>query len=434
MEILIYGWWILINGAMFCAEAFFLNKLGQRPMAPKWLLLYLAASCGLTVLSLNLMLPRFWGELLHLGLLWGLGRVCLGATWGNTIGAAAIVFTASTCVEGLYALVMGYLAAILHGPALGIAVQMLLSGGTALLLWGIYHLVAHRYWPAAGQALAPYLALLLLPLGFVVWVLRFGLGLDRPVQFAATAPLAVGPPLWALGCILGAWLCFFVLLEVFAKILALTGQEAEKRLLAAQLREQRNYMEEATLRAVQYRAFQHDINNHLLVLSGLMQGEKYGEAQGYLNKLQATAQGMHGLVSTGHTLVDVLLGEKIRFAQQHEIAFTHAVHLPQSIPVEDMDLCVLLSNALDNAIQACQGEPRGRRSIDLCARVKHRFLLIEVSNSCTTGGPLVPGTGLQNMVRIAQKYRGTLDVVKGEERVRCSLLLCLGEVAQPLAQ
>lgn len=419
-----YGGWLLVNSAAACAEYDFLSRFIPAQVRRKWhLLLYLCANSVLLLLTIP-HVPSLLREIMHTALLCVFLCAVRKVRWADAVAPVAIVFTLSTFLEGISAVVMRFLAANLKSPQLGTVLQMLLSVLMTVLLFAAFCFIAKRYGDAAAKALTSYLYLLLLPCAFVVWVIRFGLGLDIELLFPSAAPLAASPPLWAAACIAGALVTFFVILEIFSKIVALADQETEQILLAAQLREQRVYLSEAAKRADQYRAFQHDINNHLLILSGLLQAEKYGEVREYLTKLNAVSHTLIAPVSTGNSVLDVLLSEKIRYAGQSGIAISHRVCLPQDLMVDDIDLCIVIANAMDNAIRACTQEPEENRRIHIAAKIKHQFLLIEVTNPCQTAAPVRHGTGLKNIARIAGKYHGAVEIEQSDSHFRLSVLLC----------
>lgn len=423
----LYGWWLLVNGVVFWGEYGFLHRFlhGQTRRRGQ-LLLYLGLNCGLLACTLALGLPSLVREGAHTGCLCLFSRFVLRRQWADTVAPAAILFTLSTLVEGGAAIVMRVLAAEVDSHRVGTALQMALTLLTTLLLLLAFRFIAGRYGRPAAGALVSYLYLLLLPCGFVVWVLRFGMGLDGAVQFPSSAPFGAGAPLWAVACLVGAGITFFVILEVFAKVLQLADRAREGAFLEAQLREQRTYLAEAAKRAEAYRAFQHDIRNHLLTIAGLFRTERYGQAQAYLERLNVMADGLTVQVSTGNAVLDVLLSEKLDHARRNGISVTHHIRLPQPLAVEDIDLCVVFSNAMDNAIAACVQVPREGRHIRITAGVRHQFLLLEISNPCHGVGPWRPGTGLQNIARIADKYGGTAETEKADHHFRLSVLLCCG--------
>ena len=93
--------------------------------------------------------------------------------------------------------------------------------------------------------------------------------------------------------------------------------------------------------------------------------------------------------------------------------------------IDDMDLCVLFSNILDNAITACiEGDVRGTVAISICQSKNHNFLIVEAVNTTSATKAIVFGTGLMNIQHIAEKYHGTMETELSNQRFRISVLLC----------
>ncbi len=172
--------------------------------------------------------------------------------------------------------------------------------------------------------------------------------------------------------------------------------------------------------------FQHDIDNHFLVLSGLIHEKKYNEAEEYFNKLHETSDKLLIGIETGNPIVDILLNEKINFAKLNNIEVKQDIQALADCSIEDMDLCIILANAIDNAIQACIKEKNVRPEIVITVRKRHRFLIVEVTNTMIPDNYTFEyGTGLENIKRIVEKYEGTMEIETSENCFRLSILLCL---------
>ena len=110
------------------------------------------------------------------------------------------------------------------------------------------------------------------------------------------------------------------------------------------MKEQSVYLEEAKMRNEKYRRFQHDIDNHLLVLSGLIHEKKYEEAEMYFENLHKASDHLLIGVETGNPVIDIFLNEKMNYAKSNGIGVRYDIQFSVDCPVEDMDLCVILAN------------------------------------------------------------------------------------------
>ncbi len=167
----------------------------------------------------------------------------------------------------------------------------------------------------------------------------------------------------------------------------------------------------------------HDLHNHIGVLRQFLAHEKYGEAVRYLDELQAPVQNLTAAVWTGDETADYLINSKAAAAEADGIRFQAQVEFPRRTNIRSVDLCAILGNLLDNAIEAARQvpDPSGR-TVALTIRRIHQMLVIKVENSFSsvpiqkngelkttkTGGGL-HGWGLKSAQTAAEKYDGMVQ-------------------------
>lgn len=164
--------------------------------------------------------------------------------------------------------------------------------------------------------------------------------------------------------------------------------------------------------------FRHDINNHLLCLRGLLQEDKTPQALDYLDTLTHT-MAQTDRHSTGNDYVDAILNEKQAAALSQGITFTADMTVPPACGIAPMDLCCVFSNALDNALHACE-QAENEKWIHARAFVRQAQLVIDIKNSLredaqAQGGPIPVrreryGIGLENVLRTVEKYGGAMNL------------------------
>lgn len=173
----------------------------------------------------------------------------------------------------------------------------------------------------------------------------------------------------------------------------------------------------------------HDFHNHIGVLRQLLTHEKYGEAVRYLDELQAPVQDLTAAVWTGDETADYLINSKAAAAEAAGVRFQAQVEFPRHTNIRSVDLCAILGNLLDNAIEAARQVPdQSERTVALTIRRIHQMLVIKVENSFAavpvrengqlkttkTGGGL-HGWGLKSAQTAAEKYDGMVQAnVSGE--------------------
>lgn len=166
------------------------------------------------------------------------------------------------------------------------------------------------------------------------------------------------------------------------------------------------------------RRFRHDYVNHMQSLLSLIKMEEYAEAEEYILKLQNTKHKTEVLFTTGNKLADAILTDKSDILSEN-IRIEYQGIIPSSI--KNTDLCVILSNSLDNAIEACN-ECDFPCVISVIAAVKQGYFVMTVKNPTVNPNSFndIPpttksdknshGIGLMNIKDAAQKNDGQLSV------------------------
>lgn len=168
------------------------------------------------------------------------------------------------------------------------------------------------------------------------------------------------------------------------------------------------------------RSYRHDIRHHILALSTLLQQGDSSGAQQYMADWQGQLTQVEVRTWCRNTAVNAVLSAYLTQAEKAGCVTDVEVSLPEEFPIEELDLCVVLANALENAIHACQAAPEGAlRQIKLnLALTNRQKLTIQVKNSCfkavefdSGGFPIAErreghGQGLKSIAAVAEKYHG----------------------------
>lgn len=211
----------------------------------------------------------------------------------------------------------------------------------------------------------------------------------------------------------------------FVIISALTLLIAAVVLSRHEALEQENRL--ATLREVYYaglkqeqtglRTLRHDLRNHITALQGLLEQDKQGELSRYLADLAGSPALEGGKRYAKNETANVVLSSKAIQMEALGLVPYFSVALPESFALSDIDLCSLLGNALDNAIEGSTGA--NNKTITLRARLDKGLFMMEVQNAI--GGAVNPdlsttkldtaqhGYGLAGMREIATRHGGSLE-------------------------
>ncbi|WP_241675792.1 sensor histidine kinase [Holdemania massiliensis] len=128
------------------------------------------------------------------------------------------------------------------------------------------------------------------------------------------------------------------------------------------------------------RGWRHDYHNHLQNLKAQLRMNQIPEAQAYLNELEQDLDDIYELVDSGNLNVDAILNSKLSMALKKDIALDYKATVPPKLKVTDLDLCVILGNLIDNAMEACETVESGR-FIRLYIGVFKQQLYISLSNA-----------------------------------------------------
>ncbi len=116
---------------------------------------------------------------------------------------------------------------------------------------------------------------------------------------------------------------------------------------------------------LQMRGWRHDYHNHLQSFKSYLAQGQVAELGEYLNELEAELDSIDTLVKSGNAMVDAILNSKLSLARKHEIEMNVKVAVLAALPISDVDLCVILGNLMDNAIEACRQIPVDERWLRL---------------------------------------------------------------------
>lgn len=165
------------------------------------------------------------------------------------------------------------------------------------------------------------------------------------------------------------------------------------------------------------RTWRHDYHNHIQVLSALLEQNDTEKARAYLSQIHETLVQVDTVLKTGNTMVDAILNSKISLMRSKSIDIDATAKVPPSLSAKDIDLCVIIGNLLDNAMEACEKLPEGSRFVRIYISVKGNHLYMSFTNSAgkkqTKLGGIFPsakgtlgGLGLARVDSLVERYGG----------------------------
>lgn len=210
--------------------------------------------------------------------------------------------------------------------------------------------------------------------------------------------------------------------------LYMTGHIAQSfryKLENQNLQLQKDYYQELEGNQKQLRKVHHDMNNHFGVMLNLIREKQPGQVENYLaNLTEQHILSNHNFCK--NTIVNAVLNAKYQVMQDYQIDCSMQLDIDTLITIDDIDLCSLFGNTLDNAIEAAKQAPI--KEITMKARYYNGFLSYEITNTkkhqikkngsrffSTKAKPQEHGIGLQAVRSIVESYNGTLDIHYDDE-------------------
>jgi len=130
----------------------------------------------------------------------------------------------------------------------------------------------------------------------------------------------------------------------------------------------------------QMRGWRHDYRNHIQTLKAYASSGDIEAIRAYLDALDADLSTVDTVIKTGNRMVDAILNSKISLAKAKHIAVKADAYIPVALKIPDLDLCVIIGNLFDNAIEANLDLPEDKRMIRVYMDMKNTQLYISFTN------------------------------------------------------
>jgi sensor histidine kinase regulating citrate/malate metabolism len=217
-----------------------------------------------------------------------------------------------------------------------------------------------------------------------------------------------------------AFLCAFAFAAGMAILLRWhISKRLDKKMLAFQNDLITKHCDEVQNIYSQMRGWRHDYHNHIQTMKAYRALGQNFQVDEYLNKLDEDLTSVDTLVKTGNIMVDAMLGSKISLARSRKIEVAAKATVPKALAVSEIDLCVIIGNLLDNAMEASLKLDEKARIIRVYIDIFNEYLYISVANAMRgkmdkSAGHISSkgenhGFGLVRIDKIAKKYDGHVN-------------------------
>ena len=162
--------------------------------------------------------------------------------------------------------------------------------------------------------------------------------------------------------------------------MSLFSKQIDKRIAAYQRELIETHYREVDNMYRQIRGWRHDYRNHIQTMKVLAANGDMDAIKAYLDELDTDLNTVDTVVKTGNAMADAILNSKISLAQSKGITVLCDAHIPVKLKMSELDLCCIIGNLFDNAIEANLSLPEDQRQIRVYMDMKGTQLYISFTN------------------------------------------------------
>lgn len=215
----------------------------------------------------------------------------------------------------------------------------------------------------------------------------------------------------------------FIVFKIFDYIIIDSDAKKQKALFEQQLKIISEYIGEHEDRDKKLRTNLHDMKNRLVFIKGLLENKNIHKSIDQLNTLIDENASLTSKSYSGNIAIDSILNNKQTIGNRQGIPMNYKIEIPTVIPFRDIDICILLGNAIDNAIEACANSTF-ETYIHVFIKFEKGNLIIRISNPYhhtlhqSSNGMFLTskmnseehGFGLKTIKKVVDKYNGIMCI------------------------
>lgn len=242
-------------------------------------------------------------------------------------------------------------------------------------------------------------------------------------------------------------LCFLVLHNMLyfqaLRIAEERQEKYDKLQLAQRLELQLQHSREMDSMYEKMRQIRHEIKNQSAYLNYLIDSQRYEELHGLCRQMSEDTRQFKSYVDCGNPLVNSILNSKMGYAETLSIPIKVSAVVPENLEIDGSRLCCVLSNMMDNAIEASLEVEAADISVRLT--MQKAYLCIHVENKAShdvlASNPNlltskadkdIHGYGIKNIRQIVEQYNGMMSAAMNQDRF--SLIVMLQNTTLPILQ
>lgn len=216
-------------------------------------------------------------------------------------------------------------------------------------------------------------------------------------------------------------LLFIIMISLLINSISKKYFEDTSELMRKQVENQISHYEALNDMRKDYHSFKHDYMNHMQCIRALIKSNKNTEAEEYINNLSKSSIISNHSYETGNHILDAIIADKTMVAEKSDIKIQ--VNGVFTDKFDSVDLCIIFSNLLDNAIEACLNiSGSSIITIDMKLQQGYQYIAIRNPYIQNTNVKLMTtkqdkthhGFGLSNVRNAVERHNGELLITQGE--------------------
>lgn len=238
-------------------------------------------------------------------------------------------------------------------------------------------------------------------------------------------------------CSVGLFISTFFALFLYERLAEQADTIYSQRRHEQYLRSQIKHLDEILVSQKQIKKFKHDFSHCLIGLKGFIDSKNYNKTESYIATLSETFSRSNSVIETGNTALDAVLSAKKALAESKNIIFKMKIQIPENLPVEPIDLCIIFGNALDNAIEACERSDNLNKEIAITIICRSDTLFCKIKNtaplrknsflSTSKEDKSNHGFGLESIKTVLEKYESEPEIEYSDNLFTLKFVIFLRE-------
>lgn len=182
------------------------------------------------------------------------------------------------------------------------------------------------------------------------------------------------------------------------------------------------------------RRLKHDMKNHIMVIASYLNNNEVNKAKEYLSVVLDNLNRVYSYIQTGNSVLNYIINSKLEYAHRSGIQFKAEIENLSFANMGSVDFSAVLSNALDNAIEASMKasdkfiyvailKKRGYNSIIVKNRIDKSVLKDNPNLNSTKSEDEAHGYGIKQIMTITNKYNGIVDIYEESDMFCISILI-----------